>query len=187
MDTPVDAKLKIKRRITAYGYKAKMGFLFGRSFNVSKLAVVVGTLLVATLAAPALNRQLVLHAAPPPVGKADAGNAFWQGQMCQYCHGVEAEGAWGPDLAGRGLSEAQIKHALRQPYGLMPAYTESQVSEQTIADLQAFFSTLPKAEQFGPWRWQNPPRMGPPNEWGVSSEVRNMRGKALSALSLRKE
>ena len=47
-----------------------------------------------------------------------------------------------------------MKRALRQPYGLMPAYTETQVSDQTIADLLAFFSTLPRADQFGPWRWQ---------------------------------
>src|SRR6202022_770265 len=84
----------------------RMAFLFGKIFNVPKFAVLVGTLLVATLVAPTLNRQLVLHAAPVPVGKADVGKAFWQAQMCQYCHGVQAEGAWGPDLGGRGLSEA---------------------------------------------------------------------------------
>jgi mono/diheme cytochrome c family protein len=95
------------------------------------------------------------------IGKADVGKAFWDAQMCQYCHGVQAEGAWGPDLAGRGLSAAQIKHALRQPWGLMPSYTDTQVSDQTIADLQAFFATLPKATQFGPWRWQSPPADAP--------------------------
>jgi hypothetical protein len=51
--------------------------------------------------------------------------------------------------------------SLRQPYGLMPAYTETQVSEQTIANLLAYFSTLPRAEQFGPWRWQSPPADAP--------------------------
>jgi mono/diheme cytochrome c family protein len=161
IEIPVDTKLKIKRRYTARGYKPKVALLFGKIFSAPKFAVLAGTLLVATLAAPALNRQLVLHAAPAPVGKADVGKAFWQAQMCQYCHGGQAEGAWGPDLAGRGLSEAQIKHALRQPYGLMPAYTETQVSDQTVADLQAFFFTLPKAEQFGPWRWQSPPAGAP--------------------------
>src|ERR1700674_4792365 len=110
---------------------------------MTKLAVLVGTLLVAMFAAPALNGQLVLHAAPAPIGKAEDGKVFWQAQMCQYCHGVQAEGAWGPDLAGRGLSEAQMMHPLRQPYGLMPTYTDTQVSEQTIANLLAYFSTLP--------------------------------------------
>jgi len=94
-------------------------------------------------------------------GRVDAGKKFWDAQMCQYCHGEQAQGAWGPDLAGRGLTAAEIEHALRQPWGLMPAYTERQVSNQTIADLQAFFDTLPKGAQFGPWRWQSPPPDAP--------------------------
>jgi cytochrome c553 len=135
--------------------------LVEKTRGVLQFVVCAGTLLAVTLAEPAWNRELLLHAAPATAGKADAGRAFWQAQMCQYCHGVDGEGAWGPDLAGRGLSEAQIKHSLRQPYGLMPAYTETQVSDQTVADLQAFFATLPKAEQFGPWRWQGPPPGAP--------------------------
>src|ERR1700722_11021912 len=118
-------------------------------------------LLAASLTAPAFIPQFSVWAAPSPVGKAEDGKGFWQAQMCQYCHGVQGEGAWGPDLAGRGLSEAQIKHSLRQPYGLMPAYNETQVNDQMIANLQAYFSTLPRAEQFGPWRWQAPPADAP--------------------------
>jgi cytochrome c553 len=124
-------------------------------------AVHVGILAAMLLTAPALNEGFALRAEPVPAGRADTGKTFWQAQMCQYCHGVQAEGAWGPDLAGRGLTEAQIRRALREPYGLMPAYTETQVSDQTIANLQAFFATLPKAEQFGPWRWQSPPDDAP--------------------------
>jgi cytochrome c553 len=143
-------------------HNAKIGFLSTRKkFDMRKFAVLVGTLFLVSVAAPAFNLQLTLHAVPVPVGKADDGKVFWQAQMCQYCHGVQAEGAWGPDLAGRGLSEAQMKHALRQPYGLMPAYTETQVSDQTIANLLAYFSILPRAEQFGPWRWQPPPADAP--------------------------
>lgn len=150
--------VEMNNRRMNYGYCVKMTLLFrfARIFDAPKSLVLVGTFLAATMVTPTF-----LHAAPTPVGKPEAGKSFWQGQMCQYCHGVQAEGAWGPDLAGRGLSEAQMKRALRQPYGLMPAYTETQVSDQTIADLQAFFSTLPKAEQFGPWRWQSPPADAP--------------------------
>jgi len=128
---------------------------------MNRSVALAGALLAATLAAPSLTPQLILRAAPAPVGNANDGKAFWQAQMCQYCHGVQAEGAWGPDLAGRGISEAQMLRSLRQPYGLMPAYTETQVSEQTIANLLAYFSTLPRAEQFGPWRWQSPPAGAP--------------------------
>jgi cytochrome c553 len=128
---------------------------------MDKFSMHVGILAAMLLAAPALEGEFSLRAEPAAVGRADAGKTFWQAQMCQYCHGVQAEGAWGPDLAGRGLTEAQIKHALREPYGLMPVYTETQVGEQTIANLQAFFATLPKAEEFGPWRWQSPPDDAP--------------------------
>jgi mono/diheme cytochrome c family protein len=129
--------------------------------NRLKTAVFAGTLLAVALAEPAWNRQVLLDAAPAAAGNVDAGKAFWQAQMCQYCHGVDGEGAWGPDLGGGRLSEAQIRHALRQPWGLMPSYTETQVSDQTIADLQAFFVTLAKTEKFGPWRWQSPPPGAP--------------------------
>lgn len=135
--------------------------MFGTVSGPRKLGSLVGKLLIALVAAPGFFSQFVLHAAPAPVGKVEEGKTFWQAQMCQYCHGVQAEGAWGPDLAGRGLNQAQIKHALRQPYGLMPAYTETQVSDQTVADLEAFFATLPKSERFGPWRWQSPPADAP--------------------------
>jgi cytochrome c553 len=121
----------------------------------------LGILAAIMLIVPALKGGFQLRAETAPVGRANAGKTFWEAQMCQYCHGVQAEGAWGPDLAGRGLTEAQIRHSLREPYGLMPSYTEKQVSDQTIADLQAFFATLPKAEQFGPWRWQDPPKDAP--------------------------
>jgi uncharacterized repeat protein (TIGR01451 family) len=161
MEIPPDMNFKVRCSSVAQGYRAKVSFLFGNSFDAHKVARLAGILVGIALAAPASNNQLVLHAEPAPAGKADAGKAFWQAQMCQYCHGAQAEGAWGPDLAGRGLSEAQIKHALRQPYGLMPAYTETQVSDQTIVNLQAFFATLPKAEQLGPWRWQSPPADAP--------------------------
>jgi len=43
----------------------------------------------------------------------------------------------------------------------MPSYTETQVSDQMIANLQSYFATLPRAEEFGPWRWQAPPADAP--------------------------
>jgi mono/diheme cytochrome c family protein len=89
----------------------KMGFSSRKRFHRNRFAALVGTLLVATLAAPAFTPQLMLRAAPAPVGNANDGKVFWQAQMCQYCHGVQAEGAWGPDLAGRGLSEAGLPPA----------------------------------------------------------------------------
>ncbi len=103
----------------------------------------------------------MLQAEPVPAGKADAGKVFWQGQMCSFCHGTAGEGGWGPDLAGRALSVAQFKRALREPWGLMPAYTDTQVSDQSIADLHAFLTGLPRVEKLAPPRWRHPPPGAP--------------------------
>jgi mono/diheme cytochrome c family protein len=103
----------------------------------------------------------MLQAEQAPSGKADAGKVFWQGQMCNFCHGTAGEGGWGPDLAGRALTLAQFKRAIRQPWGLMPSYTESQVSDQSIADLHAFLTALPRVATPGPPRWRHPPPDAP--------------------------
>src|SRR5262249_58647470 len=72
------------------------------------------------------------------------------------CHGSAGEGAFGPDLAGRGLSAAQVVRAVRQPWGIMPAFVESQLSDQDAADLAAYFASLPKPAEPGKWRFEVP-------------------------------
>lgn len=115
----------------------------------------MSTWLIALLVVP------MLQAEKAPTGKADAGKAYWQEQMCQFCHGTAGEGGWGPDLAGRALSLAQFKRAIREPWGLMPAFTETQVNDQAIADLHAFLTGLPQAAKPGPPRWRHPPSGAP--------------------------
>jgi mono/diheme cytochrome c family protein len=90
------------------------------------------------------------NAAPDPA----AGKALWEGNdtMCKSCHGKNGEGAFGPDLAGRGLSAAQFQHAVRKPWGVMPTFTEDQLSDAELASMAAYFSTLPKVAEPGPWR-----------------------------------
>jgi cytochrome c550 len=106
---------------------------------------------------------LVVFLVAPTVAAAQAGNAqagktLWEGPatQCRNCHGTNGEGAFGPDLAGRHLSVAQFKRAVRQPWGIMPAFVESQVSDQEIADLVTYFDSLPAVAQPGPWRFTVP-------------------------------
>src|ERR1700719_2536431 len=99
-------------------------------------------------------------------GDAAAGKAYWDREAprltdCKDCHGLNGEGAFGPDLAGRGLSAAQIERAARQPWGVMPAFVESQVSAKDAADLAAYFASLPKPAQPGKWRVEVPPDAPP--------------------------
>ena len=101
---------------------------------------------------------LVLLAAPvwadAQTGDAVAGKAFWAGNatLCRQCHGANGEGGFGPDLAGRALTVAQFARAVRQPWGVMPAYTEQQVSAQQVANLVAYFDSLPRVAEPAPWR-----------------------------------
>jgi mono/diheme cytochrome c family protein len=88
-------------------------------------------------------------------GNAQAGKALWENagaSRCSYCHGQKGEGGFGPDLAGRQLSLEQFKQAVRKPWGVMPAYLESQASDQDLANYHAYFASLPRVAQPGPWR-----------------------------------
>jgi mono/diheme cytochrome c family protein len=99
--------------------------------------------------------QGVAHA--QAMGDAAAGKTLWATDLrCADCHGGVAEGAFGPDLAGRGLNVAQVKQAIRKPWGIMPAFAESQLSDQEIANLTAYFASLPKVAQPGPWKAELP-------------------------------
>jgi len=90
-------------------------------------------------------------------GSPEAGKAYWERAaprptLCRQCHGDKGEGAFGPDLAGRGLDAAQVMRAVRQPWGIMPAFTTSQLSDQDAADLTAYFASLPKVAEPGKWK-----------------------------------
>jgi mono/diheme cytochrome c family protein len=102
---------------------------------------------------PALAQQ----APATPAGDAERGKVLWlktEHVECRECHGDNGEGALGPDLAGRKLTRAQFLYAVRKPWGVMPAYAESQISDRELVDLMAYFDSLPTVSQPGPWRRQ---------------------------------
>ena len=111
------------------------------------------TLLLALLLLPVGQGGAAAPAADPQAGK-----TLWEGPLieCRYCHGAKGEGAFGPDLAGRTLTVAQFTHAVRRPWGIMPTFIESQISDREIADLAAYFGGLPSVAQPGPWRRELP-------------------------------
>jgi mono/diheme cytochrome c family protein len=94
-------------------------------------------------------------------GNPAAGKAYWDREAprataCRNCHGNNAEGGFGPDLAGRGLNATQVMHAVRKPWGIMPAFVESQLGDQDAADLAAYFAAMPKPAEPGKWRFEVP-------------------------------
>jgi mono/diheme cytochrome c family protein len=97
-----------------------------------------------------------------PVGAAEAGAAAWRAKFCANCHGDNAEGGFGPDLAGgRGLTWEQFRHQVRSPWGMMLSYTEQQLPDQMLADIQAFVKSKPKPAQPGHWHWAPAPSTSP--------------------------
>ena len=97
-------------------------------------------------------------------GSAEAGKEFWESAAarCRDCHGISGEGGFGPDLAGRQLSPEQFNRAVRNPWGIMPAFTVGQLSDQNLANMHAYFQSLPQVRQPGPWRVPLPasPKLG---------------------------
>jgi len=94
-----------------------------------------------------------------PQGDAAKGKAVWEERACLNCHGGLGEGAFGPDLAGRGLSYTQFVKAVREPWGIMPAFP--QFTDQELADLTAYFASLPKVATPGKWRFEVPANASP--------------------------
>lgn len=99
---------------------------------------------------------LAQNAGSPAAGKAYWDRAAPRPTLCRQCHGDKGEGAFGPDLAGRGLDTAQVLRAVRQPWGVMPAFAASQFSDQDAADLAAYFASLPKTAEPGKWKVEVP-------------------------------
>jgi mono/diheme cytochrome c family protein len=96
-------------------------------------------------------------------GNPQNGKTLWDGKdtSCKNCHGVNAEGAFAPDLAGRKLTYEQFRHAVRHPWGIMPHFVEAQVSDQDIADIYAYFQSLPRVDKPGEWHFTAPPNAPP--------------------------
>ena len=115
-------------------------------------------LVIALLLLP-LTQSVYAAQSPPGAGTGAAGGkAYWESNLtaCKNCHGGVAEGAFGPDLAGRGLNGAQVYRAAHNPWGIMPAFTDTQLSQQQANDLAAYFASMPKPAEPGKWRFEVP-------------------------------
>ena len=82
-------------------------------------------------------------------GDKAAGKALWNEQECAFCHGLHGQGGYGPDLAGLGLTFEQFTRQIRQPWGAMPRWSERQLPDRQLADLYAFFTSMPRVETPG--------------------------------------
>ena len=83
----------------------------------------------------------------------DNGKALWEGEVwqCAQCHGTEAQGKFGRPLSNSTATEAEWIEQVRNPRRSMPAFSESQVSDEQILDMRAYVTSLPApADDFRP-------------------------------------
>jgi mono/diheme cytochrome c family protein len=96
--------------------------------------------------------------AAAPVGDAAAGKVHYTfgNTSCSNCHGVNGEGRWGPTLAGRNFTYARFRAYVRNPLGRMVSYPPSELNDQEIADMVAYFNSLPPSPKRTEWREELP-------------------------------
>ena len=92
--------------------------------------------------------------AAAPAGNAEAGKAHWAlgNTSCRNCHGADGEGAFAPALAGRDFTYERFRNYVRRPIGRMPSYIPSELTDQEIADMVAYFNSLPPSTMPSEWR-----------------------------------
>ncbi len=92
--------------------------------------------------------------AQTPEGDPNKGRGMFMGAggsgLCMLCHGTQAQGSFGPGLAGgRGLTFEQFKRAVRQPWGVMPAYPN--INDEGLAHIYAYLKSLKPAPEPEAW------------------------------------
>ena len=93
----------------------------------------------ATATAPATTAPTTTAEAPVGPGTVAAGKVVFT-QNCAGCHaGLGTKPGYGPKLAGKGLSEADIRNMVNNGGSLMPS---GLVEGQDLADVVAYVSSL---------------------------------------------
>jgi mono/diheme cytochrome c family protein len=90
-------------------------------------------------------------AGPVTQGDATHGQALWAQSTCMGCHGVNAQGSTGgPALADTPLTIRDVTNIVRRGGPGMPKYPASQISDQDLQDLYAWFQNPVPAATGGP-------------------------------------
>src|SRR5512147_1560040 len=102
-------------------------------------SLLIGAAIAAFAFAPALAQDT-------PKGDPTTGLADFNKYGCYTCHGIVGQGTLrdGPRLNAAALGFPALLQQLRTPRYEMPAYTEVQISDQGVADIFAYLTSLPK-------------------------------------------
>jgi mono/diheme cytochrome c family protein len=133
--------------------------------TLSVLGLVFAVVLGSSLTGQAQNGAALVG--DPAAGKV---HYTFGNTSCTNCHGQLGEGAFAPGLAGRPeLTYERFQKYVRNPLGRMPAYPETELTDQEIADMVAYFQTLPKAAKPLPWRTPLPENPSPGQRLAVAT------------------
>jgi mono/diheme cytochrome c family protein len=107
----------------------------------------ITVLLVVAAAAAAAGGGTAAAGQAPAAGNVENGRMLYEKQTCYYCHGTAGQGGRdGARVAATALTVRQFIRYVRQPTGAMPAFTDKLLSDQQLADIQAYLKTLPEAK-----------------------------------------
>lgn len=68
---------------------------------------------------------------------------------CAGCHGVTAQGQFGPALAGTSLTFEEVRRQVRNPRDKMVPFSPDQVSDKDLQDIYAWLTSLPRPQPTG--------------------------------------
>jgi ubiquinol-cytochrome c reductase cytochrome c subunit len=99
------------------------------------------------LSGGALSAQAPATQAPTAPAAANGnvanGKALYEKNLCWTCHNPAAHGGAGPRLGPNPLALPAFTRYVRRPTGVMPPFTEKVVTDQELADIQAYLATMP--------------------------------------------
>jgi len=97
------------------------------------------TMLMAALAATVP----LSAAAQAPAGDAARGKAAYIKNLCESCHGSDGHGSrYGPRLAPNPFPWEAFAQQMRHPRDSMPRFPAEFVSDQDLADMYAYLSSV---------------------------------------------
>jgi len=81
----------------------------------------------------------------------ERGARLFEQLECGGCHAEDAQGDFGPRLAGTNLTVTTVIAQLRNPTGGMPRYDSARVTDADAADLLAWFRSLSAQPDYPTW------------------------------------
>lgn len=107
--------------------------------NKKHLVILLGIIMILSLTLTACGGSSTSSA---PAGDAAAGQTAYASLPCVGCHGENAEGSVGPKLAGFSEGWDTFESYVRNGKGEMPKFGTDIVSDQQLADVYAWVTSL---------------------------------------------